>query len=196
MRKDEAPPSKFTWLRRFFFPSFQPLHPSPFFSITTTPPHTTTAICVSSPAFNPPPVPVSHFICFPFTKLKKGKPCPYPPGGGCLLSHTSVFHLVLHSSGENGDAKCQYLDSGSGECSAFFCLHQLAGEAVMSRPQTSWGQNKARCFSAVSRKKKKDRKIVFVLPIRLFCCTRIASKQGGNIKKRKVKQPVHRGLFD
>lgn len=59
--------------------------------------------------------------------------------------HTSVFHLVLHCSRENTETKRQYLDSSEGrQGSSIASLHELASEAVMSKPETSQGQNRAR----------------------------------------------------
>lgn len=106
------------------------------------------SISVSSLAFNPLPISPSLFICFPLSKKKHSS----SPRWRVSSIHTSVFHLVLHCSRENGDTKCQYLDSSSGEYqgSSIASLYELASEAVMSRPETSWGQNRARWFPPYS----------------------------------------------
>lgn len=60
--------------------------------------------------------------------------------------HTSVFHLVLHRPSENTCTKHQYLGSSlDGRGVAWLRdLHELAGEAVMSKPETSQDQNTVR----------------------------------------------------
>lgn len=102
------------------------------------------SISVSALTFNPLPIPPSLFICFPLSKKKKKN---NPPGGVCLLSIPLFFFILSSTVGENEDAKCQYLDSSSGrQGNILASLHELAVEAVMSRPETSRGQNRARGF--------------------------------------------------
>lgn len=94
--------------------------------------------------FNPlcPFIPLSSSLFL--SKKKKNTPRPQVEG---VFYPYSVFHLVLHCSGENADTKRQYLDSSSGrQGSSVASLHELASEAVMCKPETSQGQNRGRRF--------------------------------------------------
>lgn len=103
------------------------------------------SVTCNSPSFLSLPVAFSLLILFS-PPLKKEHSC--SPRWRVSSIHTSVFHLVLHCSRENTDTKHQYLDSSSvRQGSSRASLHELAREAVMSKPETSQGQNRTRWLS-------------------------------------------------
>ena len=85
-----------------------------------------------------------RFLLCSYLVLKK-KNTPPPSGRGCLLSIPLFFILSSTVPGETTDTERQYLDSSSGrQGSSMASLHELASEAVMSKPETSQGPNRAR----------------------------------------------------